>query len=362
MKIVVVNTAASSGGALSILKDFYNNIKSSDDDNKWIFILSDNYIEETKNIKVIVNKDIKRSWLNRLKWEFLDSKKFINNLEADIVFSMQNTIGRGINGKKIIYLHQSIPFQDTKRFSLLKREERIFAIYQYVIGALIKQSLKRVDRVIVQSEWMKKAVENKVNIKPNKVYVVPPTVNITYRDLEELSINNKKFFYPASSAIYKNHKCAIEAINKLIKEGFKDFEVEFTLNDEYYNILEITPEMKGIVKLSGSLSREEVFKRYKKSVLIFPSYIETFGLPILESRNLGGLILASECDFSKEILDKYENKYYFNPFDSDELANLMKKVLTQEINFIPNKSTHYEFRKNGWDDVIKVICSLKEGV
>ena len=40
MRIVVVNTAASSGGALSTLKDFYNYVRENDESYEWIFIFS----------------------------------------------------------------------------------------------------------------------------------------------------------------------------------------------------------------------------------------------------------------------------------------------------------------------------------
>jgi hypothetical protein len=37
MRIVVNNIAASSGGAISILIDFYDYIKAADEENEWIF-------------------------------------------------------------------------------------------------------------------------------------------------------------------------------------------------------------------------------------------------------------------------------------------------------------------------------------
>lgn len=71
----------------------------------------------------------------------------------------------------------------------------------------------------------------------------------------------------------------------------------------------------------------EVMKEYTRSVLLFPSYIETFGLPLLEARMSGSPILASDCPFSHEILDDYDGVSYFDPFRPEELAALMKQCL-----------------------------------
>lgn len=358
MKIVVINTAASSGGALSILKDFYEYINENDTNHEWVFILSDNYIEETENIKVIVKKDIKSNWGKRLSWDVLNGYKFINSLKGDIIISMQNTIPKGITGRKIIYLHQSIPFQNVKRFSFFKKEEIVFAIYQYLIGYLIKKSLSRADRVIVQTNWMKKSVERTANISANKVVVIKPNIkNIDFENhnFPELEFENRKFFYPASGAIYKNHKCIIDAVKILKTKDVKDFKVEFTLGKEYYEKLEIDEELKDTIILSGSLSRDEVFKRYKSSTLVFPSYIETCGLPLLEARKLGSIILASKCEFSMEILDEYINKYYFNPFNSQQLAELMEKVLMNEITINLNYENHHKNELNGWNQFLDEI-------
>ncbi|RGS74706.1 hypothetical protein [Coprococcus sp. AF21-14LB] len=53
MRVLVNAMAASKGGALSILKDFYTYVRDNDVENEWIFLISGNYIEETAKIKVI---------------------------------------------------------------------------------------------------------------------------------------------------------------------------------------------------------------------------------------------------------------------------------------------------------------------
>ena len=53
MRVVVNDIAASSGGVLTVLKDFYQYVKENDRENEWYFLVGDDYIEPTENIHII---------------------------------------------------------------------------------------------------------------------------------------------------------------------------------------------------------------------------------------------------------------------------------------------------------------------
>ena len=65
MRIVVNDIAASKGGALTVLKDFYNCVRENDTDNEWIFLLGEKLLENTSNIKTI-QKNVCKCSLNRI--------------------------------------------------------------------------------------------------------------------------------------------------------------------------------------------------------------------------------------------------------------------------------------------------------
>lgn len=119
MRIIVNNIAASSGGALSILRSFYNYIRYNEEwkHHEWFFLLSKGYVEETDNIKIITLDSIKRSWVNRLYFDLAKGRHFITSLKPDVIFSLQNTIVFGLKIPQVLYVHQSIPFQTVKKFS-----------------------------------------------------------------------------------------------------------------------------------------------------------------------------------------------------------------------------------------------------
>ena len=66
MRIVVNDIAANTGGAMTVLRDFYNCVCKNDKDNQWIFLLSDRHFEETDNVKIIPMPKIKKNTAGKL--------------------------------------------------------------------------------------------------------------------------------------------------------------------------------------------------------------------------------------------------------------------------------------------------------
>lgn len=345
MRIIVNNIAANSSGALSILTDFHNYLVESNDNNEWIFLLSDNFFKESKNIKILTFPKVKKSRLNKLAFDYIYGAKIIKRLKPDIVFSMQNIITFRLKVPQIVYLHQAIPFQNYINFNLLKKSERHLAIYQHLISKVIFASLKKSSKVIVQTNSMKNSVLNKIHIPSSKVFVINPQVKIDPVESKDNSDPNiVSFFYPAINEVYKNHKVILDACQILLTKNTTDFKIYLTIDGE---------DTENI-KYLGKISREEVFKKYTQSTLIFPSLIESFPLPLIEAAVYGSLILAGNTSFSQEILRDYRNAYFFSPLIPTELSSLMEKVINKEIQ---NQKVLFNQNTTGWKEVVALIVS-----
>jgi glycosyltransferase involved in cell wall biosynthesis len=281
----------------------------------------------------------------------------IKKYNIDKVLSFQNVIISHTKIKQILYVHNSLPFIDYK-FTL--KENRHLWIYQNIIGRSIIKSIKKADKVIVQTEWMKKACIKKSGIESGKIDVIPPQINLDIKNFFEPNEKSlSTFFYPASEFTYKNHKVIVEACKKLKDKNINNFKVIFTLKgDENEHISELYKESKHQqlpIEFVGSLAREQVFDLYTKSVLLFPSYIETFGLPMLEAKLYKGIILASDCPFSHEILNGYENAYFFDPFKADELEELIENILTNKIKYLNMQRQIIKDSVNEWIRLLNVL-------
>ena len=330
MKILVYNTAAADGGALFVLKSFYEDvIKLADEDIQWQFVVSQDIFTETDKVKVSVYPKVKRSWLSRWKFEKFELPKIIKAFNPDYIVSLQNMPIKGTKKPQLVYLHQSLQYCP-KKFSYLKGEERALAVRQRIVCGFYKRALPKAKHIFVQTNWIKDATVQWLKRSEAEVTVVPVGLN----ELEVFvkpyqGARSRKFFYPARAEVYKNHQTILNACKILKDEGIDDFEMIFTI-DENDNACakRLVEEAKGLpVSCIGSVKYEDIWSYYAETVLLFPSYLETCGLPLLEARRSGGIVLASDLPFAHEALDGYAYAEFFRFDDAKALAGKMKAVL-----------------------------------
>lgn len=356
MKIIVNDIAADkfSGGAFTVLEEFYRAIRLYGTEHEWVLLLADNYFEETANITIKSFPKIKKSWLKRLEFDFFSGKKLLSEFDADLYFSLQNTALFGTKVKQVVYLHQPLPYQKEKNFSFFKRDEWKLAVYQKIVGRLFNLSLTKADKIIVQTNWMKQAVTNALHHKSD-IFVIPPGLTINLEDIPSTKVDMSQFFYPSAGYVYKNHQILFSASTELEQKGIHNYQIRCTLDPQ-------TKQQYGDnerIQFVGKRSLEEVYQSYQRQVLIFPSYIETFGLPLLEAKMFNTVILASDTSFSREILAGYPNAYFFDYRKPSELADLIIKCLNGQIKQHP-PATHLVTHErtdssNSWQQVISLL-------
>lgn len=339
MHILVYDVAASTSGALSVLEDLYREVAELEDKSvQWTFVVSIPKLEETENIKVIRKPWVKKSWFHRLLFEYFGIQKVIKKIKPDKVVSMQNLTVPRCKLPQVLYVHLPFVFTDYK-FSL--KESKVLWIYQNILSRAVYRSIRRAKKTIVQTEWMKESCKTIANADDSKVVIVQPNVGEKNEKQFELKSENfKRFVYPATPFKYKNHILILQACELLKEEGIEDYEVIFTFtkeNGKYASYLFDYAKGKGLnVIFGGSKPRKEIFDLYSKSVMIFPSYVESFGLPLLEARISGSPILAGKMPFCQEILEEYQNVMYYELEDAKTLAEYMKKCINDEFLYHKN--------------------------
>lgn len=333
MLIMVFDVPAEYGGALSILEEYYNRAKL-DKNNNWIFIVSKPNLLSTSNVKIFRYPWVKKSWLHRVYFELLVAPKIVKSMKPERILSLHNLLVLFTKGvDQTVYVHQSIPFSEY-RFKMFK-DWKLWT-YQNIIGKMIKASIINADHVIVQTQWMKNECIEATKINPQKIKVENPCSEIiSLGQYSSSPDSNKTFFYPAGGSKYKNHQLIIDACKELHLRGITNYKVVLTLSEndsmitkKYYKQVE---DYKLNFEFLGHMSKEDVFNWYTKSVLLFPSYIESSPLPLSEAKAHGTPIISTKCAFSKEILESYPNAYFFNYYDSLHLADLMQKCIELKL-------------------------------
>ena len=351
--VIVFDTAAESSGALSVLQGFYQEALEDKSIN-WIFVVSTPDLDESDNIKVLKFPQTKKSWFHRLYFDLFTAPKLAKIYKADCILSLQNLTIRSGSLPQIVFLHQPIPFCQ-KKFSLFKAPT--LWIYQNVISRMILSSAKKADKIVVQTKWMKDALAAMAGCDKEKISQIPPHIpSALDKKFDNSTVNYKNFFYPATPVLYKNHNAILQAAKILMSEGIGDFSLNLTLNPDSPIARKFILEGVNINPL-GMVSEERMCELYSKNVVVFASYLESFGYPLLEARMFKAPILASDMPFSREILDGYENARFFNPDTPQELASLMKECILGKFRYTRTQD-NFSMDNAGWRNVINLIKEL----
>lgn len=158
--------------------------------------------------------------------------------------------------------------------------------------------------------------------------------------------SDKNFIYVASPDPHKNHMQLIEAMKLLAVEGIKP-ELKLIFDKEKNLKLcrvidECNSNFETRIRAVGPLSHQSVLEEYKTSrCLIFPSSIESLGLPLIEATWLGLDVLAPELDYVRELIDPLET---FDPNSSVSIKRAIKRYLRMPEKKIRILSS-YEFSR-----------------
>ena len=369
MSTILINaTAARSSGALSILNQFVTHISPTDGNQYYLFV-DTNYKEivEGNNIKYI-HIDT-RSWRRRIWWDEYGFRQYVkkNGLQPSLIISFQNT---GVKYDKsipqLIYYHQPFPVFPQK-WSLLKKKEAVFFLYKHIYSYFVSCSIHQNVYFVVQIPFMKDAFLKRFKISKDKVYVIPPEVQtIDYDKVSQIQFADGKrhFIYPATPLLYKNHKLLLLAL-RLLKERniafFQRIKLHFTLKENNpLGLKELANDLgvEEAIVFEGVLPFQQLLSYYKSmDALLFPSYIETFGLPLLEAAGAGIAIVASDLPYAHDVIGGYEGVSFLNYEDADAWASAIETLCEQEKKNYP--SFHYPADRGNWNDFFALIEKLK---
>ncbi len=173
---------------------------------------------------------------------------------------------------------------------------------------------------------------------------------------------------PAAVERHKNLEIAIRA---LALTGDKDLELDIVGTREsdpaYAGELDRLAEKLGVasrVRFLGAVAYDSIPGLYRDAAAVcFPSWIETFGLPVLESMVVGRPILISDRPVFREIAG--DAGWYFDPSQPESLALVLDQIRSEpqecedrvEIGY--RRSREFSWRTST-DRLCKVLSAAAE--
>lgn len=137
------------------------------------------------------------------------------------------------------------------------------------------------------------------------------------------------FVYVASGIAHKNHKRLVLAWQILAQDGIFPslcLTLDLARNENLWNWISSCASESGLkIENVGHIEHSATPALYRSSrALIFPSTMESVGLPLIEARRLGLPIVASELDFVRNTVDPEES---FDPASETSIARAVKRFL-----------------------------------
>jgi len=346
------------GGPLSILQDCLSYLQAHClDDYRVVALVHDKkLLDNVDGIETIEYPQSVRSYFYRMYYEYFYFNKLSKTLKPYLWLSLHDMTPAVKADIRAVYCHNPAPFYKMGLNQILL--EPTFTLFNIFYRYIYKINIKKNDYVIVQQNWLRN--EFKKIFKVNSVIVAYPNIQDIPAQLVSPDRGAYQFFFPTLPRFFKNIEVIIDAVKILNQQQGRDFEVVITIdgseNKYAQQIVEKGALIKNI-KFIGRVDRERVFELYGQSnCLIFPSKLETWGLPITEFKQFNKPMLVADLPYAYETVGDYQEVSFFDPEDPSLLADMMQNLMNGNILFSGNKATQVDtpFTKS-WAELFDLL-------
>ena len=306
-------------GGKTLLEYLLSNLEKS---GKKYFVLFDERIDSNvyKSLIQIEYKIIKAKESSRKEFYLNNINKFssifcFSNIPPPISIS---------NIPVYIYFHNSLLIANFYESNGYRFYEKLLFFLKRLYIFYLNNKLYN---WIVQTDFIKKELTQKLYIKLENVHTIPFYV-VSKKEVTNLTqYNTHRFLYVADGVKQKNHKKLFKAFELLFNEGYNPGLIVTipafykTLNSRIKYL-----QTKGISILNlGLINKNELIKLYSQTeFLIFPSLTESFGLPLIESTMYGCKVISADLPYTYQVIKPTKT---FNPFDVESISLALTEVI-----------------------------------
>lgn len=297
-----------------------------DEDNK--------VLNETKNFHII---EIPRAPYPI--WEQFYLPKAVRKIKPDILHCTSNTAPLFCNANMVITLHD-ILYMKGIDFTRGSWYQRFGNLYRRII---VPGILKHCKRIITVSDFEKNEIDDYFHFSSGKVNAIYNAHNPAFKyiaDANESKVFKKKYDLPDQFILYlgnkhpnKNIRNTLKALQYLYRNGHTGLKLVMPdIAPSFLNqiLSEIdAPELYPSIHLTGYVPNQDLVYLYNLATLfIYPSFYESFGIPILESMASGTPVITSNCTAMPEVAGGAAA--LADPQKPEDIARTIQKLLTDE--------------------------------
>ncbi len=338
--IVVSAVNLRKGGTLTILRECLQTLSKMADENalRVVALVHRKELADYPGIEYIELPWSVSGWMKRLWCEYVTMYGISKKLgDIDLWLSLHDTTPRVKAKRQAVYCHNPFPFFHWHWHHLWQN-------YRIVCFALFSKWIYRIhihrnDHIVVQQQWLREAFKEMFGIAHDKIIVAPPTVHPSPLTSHPSSLSPHPspfiFLYPAYPDVHKNFECTCEAARLLEEEvGTGVFELVLT-TDTHLNRYSrwLYKKWGGVksIRFGGFVDRDTLYNMYARAdCLVFPSQVETWGLPISEFAATGKPMLLADLPYAHETSAGSKQTAFFDANSPRELKEMMKRAIAQD--------------------------------
>jgi glycosyltransferase involved in cell wall biosynthesis len=255
----------------------------------------------------------KRSWIGRLWFEKAFIRKIERRLRPSLWLSLHDITARLCETRQVLYCHNPSPFFD--RSTRLPVVDVKFELFARFYDHLYRWDIHRNAHVVVQQDWMRREFLRRYPLHNDRVLVARPISQSAansdaVRPTPHLRIPSASspmiLVYPTLPRVFKNVEFIGELARALAAEPLRFVVTIDGAENSYAQYIKREYGDMPNLQLIGRQPRPAILQMYEQAdALIFPSRLETWGLPLSEFMSTGKPIFAADLPYAREVLSGY---------------------------------------------------------
>lgn len=286
-------------------------------------------------IDFIEMPDTIRGWTRRLWAEYVTMNRISKRMQpVDLWFSLHDTTPRVKARRQAVYCQTSFPFLRW-RWRDFRMDFKI-PLFAMLTRFAYRINVHRNHALIVQQQWLRDGVAKMLGVDASRFIVAPPRRDSDLPDVAPRRFDIPTFLFAATADCHKNFETIVRAAAILEKEiGHGRFKVILTISgneNRYAGWIARLCEGVTSVRLEGLMDRPRLFATYAGvSCMIFPSRIESWGLPISEFINFRKPMILADLPYARETAAGAPLVAFFDPDDPRQLSSLMRGIIDSDL-------------------------------
>lgn len=342
-KLIVISAVnLVEAGTLAILREClsYLSVLAAESNYRVLAIVFKRELADFPNIEYIETQWPKKSWLNRLWFEYVSMYQLSKKLDPVYLwFSLHDTSPTVKAQRRAVYCHNSYFHYKWKLHDLIFAPK--IALFSIFTKFIYNTNISKNTYLVVQQDWFRQEMHKHFRIPLSKIIVArpeSPTLRIL-NSVADVKDDCYHFLFAGSPNSHKNFEIICKAANILEKEyKLINFKISITVKGDENRyaswLFKNWGELESL-RFIGFVSKEELFKLYQESnCLIFPSKVESWGLPISEFLQYNKPMLLADLPYAHETSEGSIYTSFFDPNNAVDLAERMNKLINADSSFL----------------------------